>query len=64
MKYLGGNNGTGSGFLPVFWSSFFFIPPMFHTHFYLHIALTRKTKGQNLGTLQKEMLFQNSASII
>jgi len=35
-----------------------FIPPMFHTHLYLHVALIRMTNGRSLGTFQKAMLFQ------
>jgi hypothetical protein len=34
------------------------IPPMFHTHLHLHVALTR-----SLGTSQQAMLFQTSCSI-
>jgi hypothetical protein len=65
MKYLGGNSGTGSGLLPVFWSSFLFVPTMLHNiHLRLHIALTTKTTGRSLGTLQKEMLFWNKANIM
>jgi len=37
------------------------IPPMLHTHLYLHVALTR-TNGRCLGTLQKAMLFWKSRS--
>jgi hypothetical protein len=29
------------------------IPPMLHTHLHLHVAFTRRTKGQILRTFQK-----------
>jgi hypothetical protein len=31
-------------------SSFAIIPPMLHTHIYLHVTLTGRTNGRNLGT--------------
>jgi hypothetical protein len=36
--------------------------PMLHTYFQLHVALTRRIKGQKQGTFQKEMLFREPAS--
>jgi hypothetical protein len=33
------------------------IPPMLHTHFYLHVGLTRRTKGRSLGMFRKAVLF-------
>jgi hypothetical protein len=39
------------------------IPPMFHTHLYLNIAITRRTKGRNLGNLRKAVLLRKSGSI-
>ena len=38
------------------------IPVMFHIHLHLHTALTTKTNGRSLGTLQKAMLFPKSGS--
>ena len=32
----------------------FIIPPMLHTHFHIHVALTRRTNGRSLGTSQKK----------
>ena len=34
------------------------IPPVLHGHFHRHVALARRTKGRNLGTLQKSALFR------
>ena len=34
------------------------IPPMFHIHLHLHVALTRRTNGRNVGTFPKPMLFR------
>jgi hypothetical protein len=33
------------------------IPPVLHTHLHLHVAITKRTKGRNLRTFQKEMIF-------
>jgi hypothetical protein len=35
------------------------IPPVLHTHLYLHTVLQRRTNGRSLGTSQKAMLFRN-----
>jgi hypothetical protein len=35
------------------------IPPMLHACLNLHIALTRRTNRQSLGTLQKQYSFRN-----
>jgi len=46
---------NGTGFCPstsVFLVSFF--PLLLHTHLHLHVALTRRTKGRSLGTLQEQ----------
>jgi hypothetical protein len=40
------------------------IPPTPHTHLLLHVALTRRTNGRSLGTLQKETLFRKSGSTV
>ena len=40
------------------------IPPILHTHLHLYVAVTRKTNGQSLGTLQKAMKFRKSDSIV
>jgi hypothetical protein len=37
---------------------------MLHTYLHLRAALTRKTKKRNLGTFQKEMLFQSSEALV
>ena len=50
-----GQSVNGTGFCPstsVFPVSFF--PPLFHTYLHLHVALTRRTKGRSLGTLQEQ----------
>ena len=38
-------------------------PPVVHTNFHLHVALTRRTKGRRIGTFRKGMLLGKSASI-
>jgi hypothetical protein len=38
------------------------IPPMFHTHLQLKVALTRRTNGRSLGTFHKVMLFRKPES--
>jgi hypothetical protein len=44
-------------FLPVS-----FIPPMLHTHLYLHVSVIRKTSGKSLKTFQKALHPQKSGS--
>ena len=39
------------------------IPPMTHAYLHLHVAVTRRTNGQSLGTFQKVGLFCKSGSI-
>jgi hypothetical protein len=39
------------------------IPPVLHTHFHLHVAVTRKTKGRRLGTLQGAMCFRKQKAL-
>jgi len=39
------------------------ILPLLHTHFYLHVALTRITNGASLGTFKKAVLFRKSGGI-
>ena len=39
------------------------ISPMLHTHLHLHVALTRRTNGWDLGTFHKATLFRKLASI-
>jgi len=38
------------------------IPPIPHTHFQLHVAVTRRTNGRSLGTFQKTILFRKPDS--
>jgi hypothetical protein len=45
---------TGTGFLILFGFSHAIItPPMLHTHFQLHVARTRRRKGQRLRTFEE-----------
>jgi hypothetical protein len=48
-------------FLPVLqFSSVSIILPLLHTHLHLHVAVTRRTNGHNLGTFQNATLFRKS----
>jgi len=38
------------------------VPPMLRTHFHLHVALARRTNGENMETVQKAVLFRKSRS--
>jgi hypothetical protein len=38
------------------------IPPILHVHLYLFVALTKRTNGRSLGTVQQAMLFRKSGS--
>ena len=61
-QICGGQSGTG--FLRALrCSPVYIIPPKLHTHLHLHVALTRKTNGRSLGTIQKARLFRKSGSI-
>ena len=56
----GGHSGTVTGFCPGI--SIFpchYIPPLFHTHIHLNVALTRR-KGRRLDTFQKAEIFCKS----
>ena len=59
-----GQSDTGTSFLRVhlFFPSHI-IPPILYTHLHLHVALTRKTNGQNLGTFQEAKIFRKSGNI-
>jgi len=47
------NQAVGTGFFFEFFCfSVNMIPPMLHTHFCLHVALTSRTKGQSPRTFQ------------
>ena len=60
----GGWSASGTGFSPsTSVSPASIIPPMLHTHLHLHVALTRRTKGRDLGTFQKAVLLRKSASV-
>jgi hypothetical protein len=50
--------GTNSRFFP-----FIVIPPMHHSHLDLHIILSRRTNGRNLGTFQKQCTFDNRKAL-
>lgn len=53
----------GQGFPLVFrLASVSIFTPLLHTDFYLHVALTRKTKGRSLEASQKSMLFRKTGS--
>jgi hypothetical protein len=41
----------------------YIIPSTLHTHFHLHVALTRRTNGRHFGTFQKASPFRKSGSI-
>ena len=41
----------------------YIIPSTLHTHFYLHVVLTRRTNGRRFGTFQKASPFRKSGSI-
>ena len=55
-----GQSGTGTGFLLVLrFSNVSIIPPVLHTRFHLHVALTRKTNGRSLRNSKRQCCFGN-----
>ena len=62
VKFMVDEVALGQDFLSVFLlSPVNIIPLMLHTHFHLHVAVTRK-KIQGLGTFQKAKLFGKSGN--
>ena len=60
-----GHNGTGTGFSPsISVSPVSIIQPLLHTHFHLHVALTRRTNGRSMGTFQKDNLFRSRGALV
>jgi len=41
----------------------FSIPPVLHAHFYLHVALTKRTNRGSLTTVQKYCCFENQGAL-
>jgi hypothetical protein len=39
------------------------IPPMVHTHFHLHVTLTKRTKERSVGTLRQARFFHNREAL-
>ena len=63
MIFILGKVAQGQVFLLGIWfSPVSIIPPVFLTHLYLHIALTRRTNGQ-IWEFPKAELFQKSGSV-
>jgi hypothetical protein len=58
-EIYGGQNDIGTGFSPV--SN---IQPGFHTHLHLHVALTRKTKGDAWEPSINQCYFENRWSLV
>jgi hypothetical protein len=55
VRFVVDKAALGQIFLQVLWlSPVNIIPPKIHIHPHLHIALTRRTNGQNLETFEKE----------
>jgi hypothetical protein len=64
VRFVMDKVALGQVFLPVLrFPPVSVIPSVFHIHFHLHVALTRRTNGRSLGTFQKAVLFRKSGSI-